>query len=61
MITKARRYVLNHCAVVMLETIMGYKYVPGMAEVLTHMPGQRRRTCVDLGCGSASWYHIFHS
>ena len=41
---------------ILLEHILGYRYVPGMAEVLTHVPGQRRRSCVDLGCGSGSWY-----
>jgi len=40
---------------VMLQNILGYKYVPGMSEVMTHVPGQRRRSCVDLGCGSGSW------
>ena len=40
----------------MLLDIMGGKYVPPMAEVMAdNVPGERK-ACLDLGCGSGSWY-----
>jgi hypothetical protein len=38
-----------------LTRIMGYKYVPGMEELMAHVKDQPKKSCLDLGCGSGSW------
>lgn len=38
----------------MFMEVMG-KYAPPMYEVLADTPGEHK-ACVDLGCGSGSWY-----
>jgi hypothetical protein len=35
--------------------LMGYKYVPGMAEVLADDGSGEPKACLDLGCGAGSW------
>lgn len=35
---------------------MGAKYVPPMAEVMADDTPGETKACLDLGCGSGSWY-----
>jgi hypothetical protein len=39
---------------------MGFKYVQGMPYVLDYGidPWLRQKACLDLGCGSGSWYVV---
>lgn len=40
----------------MLIDVMGSKYVPPMASVMADdVPGEIK-ACLDLGCGSGSWF-----
>ena len=41
----------------MLLDIMGGKYVPPMAAVMADDTPGETKACLDLGCGSGSWYN----
>jgi hypothetical protein len=40
----------------MLLDIMGGKYVPPMAAVMADDTPGEKKACLDLGCGTGSWY-----
>ena len=40
----------------LLLDIMGAKYVPPMAGIMADDTPGETKACLDLGCGSGSWY-----